>query len=464
VQSKGLAEHPVGVAIDYLRALHHDRKWLAPSEVLTRLITDRRLAEQAVGFPRTRDVWRRLRFVVDQARAFADAEHGGLRAYLAWAARQGSETARVAEAALPETDTDTLKIMTIHSAKGLEFPMVIVSGLTTRLVRPASGLQMLWPRGGGYALKLHSSVKTADFDAAQPIDEQMSADEKLRLLYVACTRARDHLVVSLHRKAGGAPTSAELIAGVAPGVPSLGPADFDLDVSRAATVTPPPTFGQWAASMGSSRASAARAAAVSASGFEGVLPSVADPGLVKGPRDLELAPWHKGRYGTAIGRAVHGVLQTVPLATGEGLESAIAAQSLAEGVVPHAALVASLVSAALASPLIARAAARPHWRETYSATVIGGKVLEGVIDLLYRDDDGLVVVDYKTDAVPASALSARVDFYRPQMAAYAATVEAATGERPVRCVLLFLSPDGAQAWEVPELAAAVTAIRAAVPG
>ena len=59
--------------------------------------------------------------------AWSGAEHGSLRDYLVWATRQGSDTARVAEAALPETDADTLKIMTIHSAKGLEFPMVIVS-------------------------------------------------------------------------------------------------------------------------------------------------------------------------------------------------------------------------------------------------------------------------------------------------------------------------------------------------
>jgi ATP-dependent helicase/nuclease subunit A len=454
--------HPVAVAIEYLRALHHERDWQAPSEVLTRLVTERRIFEQAVGAPRTRDVWRRLRFVVDQARAWSDTSHGGLREYLAWATRQGSDTARVAEAALPETDTDTLKIMTMHSAKGLEFPMVIVSGLTTRLVRPASGLQLLWPRTGGYALKLHSRAKTADFDAAHPIDEQMSADEKLRLLYVACTRARDHLVVSLHRKGNGSATSAELIAGVAGDVPSLRAVDRDVDLPVPPAVTPPPSLGRWTADITATRASAARPAAASASGFEGALPSVSDPGLVKGPRDLELAPWHKGRYGTAIGRAVHGVLQSVDLATAAGLADAVAAQALAEGVVPHAALVRELADSALAAPLIRRAATRPHWRESYAATVVGSRVLEGMIDLLYRDDDGLVIVDYKTDAVPFSALAARVDFYRPQMAAYAAAVAAATGEPAPRCVLLFLSPTGAEAWEVPELPAAMTAVRAAM--
>jgi ATP-dependent helicase/nuclease subunit A len=430
--------------------------------VLSRIAAERRMFEQAVGFPRTRDVWRRLRFVIDQARAWSDSEHGSLRAYLAWAVRQSSDTARVAEAALPETDADTLKIMTIHSAKGLEFPMVIVSGLTTRIRRPQSGLQVLWPRGGGYAVRLNSSVKTADFDAAQPIDEQMSADEKLRLLYVACTRARDHLVVSLHRKGSGTSTAAEVLAAVAPQMPALVPADVTIPPLPPAPVTAPPSYGTWSAAMAESRASATRPAAVSASGFEGQLPSVTDPGLAKGPRDLEQPPWYKGRYGTAIGRAVHGVLQSVDLATGAGLDDAVAAQTLAEGVVPYTELVTDLVMSALAAPLLRRAAARPHWRESYVATVLGDTVLEGIVDLLYRDDDGLVIVDYKTDAVPMSALSARVDFYRPQLAAYAAALETAVGEPVARCVLLFLAPAGAEAWEVPELQPAMTAIRAQV--
>jgi ATP-dependent helicase/nuclease subunit B len=187
-----------------------------------------------------------------------------------------------------------------------------------------------------------------------------------------------------------------------------------------------------------------------------------DPGLAKESQDLELPPWRKGRYGTAIGRAVHGVLQTVELATGLGFSDAVAAQTLVEGVVPATELVAALASSALAAPVVRRAAARPHWRESYVATVVGDRVLDGVVDLLYRDDDGLVLVDCKTDAGPATTLPARVECYRPQLAAYAAAVQAATGEPVVRCVLLFLSPDGADALVVPGIPAAVAEIRQAV--
>ena len=65
---------------------------------------------------------------------------------------------------------------------------------------------------------------------------------------------------------------------------------------------------------------------------------------------------------------------------------------------------------------VRRAAYRQHWRETYVGTVVGDRVLEGFIDLVYENDDGLVIVGHKTDTVPAIALDRRVTFYRPQIA------------------------------------------------
>nr|WP_275941617.1 PD-(D/E)XK nuclease family protein [Planosporangium mesophilum] len=462
-QPEGLPDdHAVALAVGYLKRLHNRRTWLAPSEVLAQIAADRRVFEVAATSPRTRDVWRRLRFVIDQARAWSDAEHASLREYLAWAARQGGEGSRVAEAVLPETDTDSLRITTIHAAKGLEYPVVIVSGMSGRPGGGNRGVDVIWPRDGGFHVKLGAGVQTRGFDAAKPIDEQMDHYERLRLLYVACTRARDHLVVSLHRKARtpadeSRSTNAELLAeasegaAVVPLTPAAGKAGARAKVGP---IAPPPAFRTWQEQTSTVRAKAARSAAVSASYLEGTLdaPRMAatnalgepdDPGLAKEPRDLELPPWNKGRYGTAIGRAVHGVLQSVDLATGDGLDAAVAAQILAEGVGEHADLVAALTRAALGSPVVRRAAARQHWRETYVGTVVGDRVLEGIVDLLYRDDDGLVIVDYKTDAAPAAALGTRVDYYRPQMAAYATAVEAATGEPVSRCVLLFLTPYGA---------------------
>jgi ATP-dependent exoDNAse (exonuclease V) beta subunit len=522
--SEERSSSPVGAALDYLRRLHRAARWMSPSEVLTRIIVDRRMFEVAAAGRRPQDSWRRLRFVVDQARAWSESEHGGLRGYLAWAARQGEDASRVPQPILPETDVDAVRVMTVHAAKGLEFPMVVLSGLSSA-PRAPSGVQVLWPPTGGYAVKLTKSVQTNDFEAAAPLDEQMDALERRRLLYVAATRARDHLVVSLHRKppTGAGRTNAQLLAEAgadgAGAVALRAPESPGRRPAGSAGVTPPPDWNTWLAGVRAAGDASRRPGAITASGLEGTDPpligpdpsladteppvagaapddlratapstpagvrradsdgepsadsevrsevdSGADPaGLAKGPRDLELPPWSKGRYGTAIGRAVHAVLQSIDLADGSGIEEAVLAQCVAEGVTGHAPVVRGLAASALASPVVQRAATRAAWRESWVATTMAATstagpsavppgppqqpadrdpaVLEGIVDLLYREDDGtVVIVDYKTDAVPAAALPARAAYYGPQIRAYAAAVSAATGA-PVSGILLFLHPE-----------------------
>ena len=146
-----------------------------------------------VGFAqgRPRDLWRRVRFVIEQARAFGETEGGSLRDFLHWADLQSAEGARVVETVLPETDDDAVRILTIHGAKGLEFPIAIVSGMTTKASNRKAGVQLVFPHDRDtYALRISSRVVTEEFERYQPIDEQMDFHEKLRLLYVALTRAR----------------------------------------------------------------------------------------------------------------------------------------------------------------------------------------------------------------------------------------------------------------------------------
>ncbi len=185
-----------------------------------------------------------------------------------------------------------------------------------------------------------------------------------------------------------------------------------------------------------------------------------DPGLQKRPRDIDLPPWLKGRYGTSVGRAVHGVLQTIDLATGAGLDEAVAAQCEAEAVPGRADDVRRLVLAALDSPSVREAAASPHWREVYACTPIDGRLLEGYVDLLYRGPEGLVVVDHKTAATSdPDELDRRVEGYRIQGASYALTVSATTAEPVARVTFLFLTPDGAVERNLSDLDASVTQVR-----
>ena len=188
-------------------------------------------------------------------------------------------------------------------------------------------------------------------------------------------------------------------------------------------------------------------------------PQSPSAGLQKRPRDLDLPPWLKGRYGTAVGRAVHGVLQTIDLATGEGLDAAVASQCEAEAIPDRRSDVTLLVRQALESSTVRAAAADPHWREVFACTPVGDRMLEGYIDLLHRSGEGLVVVDYKTSGSSDPAeLAERVEGYRLQGAAYALTVAATTGEPVVRVTFLFLTPAGAVEIDLPDLESSVAAV------
>ena len=96
-------------------------------------------------------------------------------------------------------------------------------------------------------------------------------------------------------------------------------------------------------------------------------------------------------------------------------------------------------TAALASPTVAAGAGRRHWRELFVAVPVGAGVLEGFVDLVLEEDDGLVVVDYKTDRVGGPAgLTAAAARYGPQVASYTLALEEATGRPVRRCVLVFV--------------------------
>jgi ATP-dependent helicase/nuclease subunit A len=479
------AGDPVAAAMQFLVALHEQRLWSTPSELLERIVRERSVIEVGALTGRFRDVARRVRFLVDQARAYEDAVGGTLRDYLAWAELQGAEGARVVEAVVPETDDDSVRIMTIHGAKGLEFPIVVCSGMTTAAQTASRGVEVLFPPAGGCQVKMVKGVQTAEFELHKPIDEQMGFHEKLRLLYVACTRARDHLVVSVHRKAQAPKpddrphwTHAELLWAAAqdaqwstPGAAAPRRAEGGSTIGELEPGLAPDV---WQAEYDRAHLRGNRRGFVSATTLahrldaapDGVAPADAgapdDPGLAKDGRDLELPPWNKGRYGTAIGRAVHATLQTIDLATGRGVEATAAAQAAAEGVLGHEATVEALTRAALACPIVRRAAERSYWREAYVAVPFDGITLEGYVDLVFRDDDGLVVVDYKTDSVDAETRSVRIAHYRIQAAAYALAVAEATGEPVVRAVLCFLDPSGATEVEFArdDLAAAVAEVRA----
>jgi ATP-dependent helicase/nuclease subunit A len=332
---------------------------------------------------------------------------------------------------------------------------------------------------GEVGYRFGKAIKTSEYEDWKPIDEQMDYDERIRLLYVASTRARDHLVVSMHRKArntsANGRSNGELLHDGAVArlddLPDAVAAEPQLALSavRAAApaAAPPMPFAAWERERTDALARAARPTAVAATALTD--DGDHDPagelgaGLQKRPRDLDLPPWLKGRYGTAVGRAVHGALQTIDLATAAGLDAAVAAQCEAEAIPDRAEQVRALVDHALGAPAVRAAAESAHWREVYACTPVDGRLLEGYVDLLYRSRDGLVVVDYKTAATDdVVELDRRRAGYRLQGASYALAIAATTGEPVVRVTFLFLTPNGAVELDLDDLDTAVADVRALV--
>jgi ATP-dependent helicase/nuclease subunit A len=456
-----LRDHPVAVAIAHVRSVAERVTTTTAADLLAAVADERRLFDLALAGADARDVWRRLRYVIEQARAWADAGGHGIRRYLQWAALQASES-RVADTILPEHDHDAVRVMTIHSAKGLEFPITIVAGLTTKPRRSASN-GVVWAND---TWMLAGRGDDGLFATHQPIDEQMGDAERRRLLYVACTRAVDHLVVSLHR---GAPTkrnadyndwgplsSAELLWAAGAGEPTSGAriTEFDLQPVAPAHVESKgldwADFDDWNAERDRVFAAAARRTGIAATRLSEELADtverdeVDDAGLNKRPVNIDLPPWQRGRYGTSIGRAVHGILQFCDLATGADIADLARAQCAAEGVMGLEPQVIALAQSALGTPIVRSVAnGAEHWRELFVAAPIGDRVLEGYIDLLVRTPDGLVIVDYKTDhwSGPVQT-SERVGRYRLQLAAYAAALASALDEAIIGGVLVRCSPTG----------------------
>ena len=435
------ARHPVVAGLAALRELHNCRWWESVSETVERVIRERRLLELAVPLTRPRDHWRRLRFVGETARAFVDGGGNSLRAFVAWLRQQVEEEARIVEVAVPEYDDDAVRILTVHGAKGLEFPITVLAGLgVVEQLRPPN---LLWGADGPEYRFARDRLESSGY--AELRDHARAAEEAeiTRLLYVAMTRARDHLIVSLWCPANKTSAAKRLLPHVRAAA-ALWRAETPLPLPRAAvdtddstddSVTTDTEREHWIATRAARVAAARRAPTVAAT----ALAHDADGEVVEVVDD-ERPPWRRGRAASAVGRAVHAVLQTVDLRTGDGLAATARAQALAEGVVEREGDIRALASSALQSPIVRDAVdnAWRYWREVPVGVEIDGVLVEGFIDLLVETPDGLVVVDYKTDHVSDALIDARLATYRLQGAAYALALETILGKPVARVVFLFV--------------------------
>ena len=450
--SQGRGDKAVLGGFDVLRSFHRARLDDATGALIDRFVRERGLMEAAVGYPRMREQWRRYRFLIEQAGRFNRAGGGTLRAFLQWVDDQISGGARVTETPVPESDEDAVRVMTIHGSKGLEFPVVILTGINSA---PApGGNSVIFDRASGRVEvgvgPARERFATSGFKELAELDNQMSAAEHIRLMYVATTRARDHLVLSMRRPAKGARTTAAVIADYMVDHDDLWDA-AELSASAAPSETHSAGDGDNLPAIDGTLHSTeyldewleARQRTIDE--FSRPL-FVAATALSRVHKDEEQEPdspepWRRGRAGTSIGRAVHAVLQSIDLASGEGVDHRARAQAVAEGVPDREAEIARLAEVAVNSDIVRRAVASQRiWREVPVAAPVGDGSLHGFIDLLFEEEGGLVVVDYKTDAVSVEQLPDIMGRYRLQGGAYAHAIGQITGKPVKEVVFLYLQP------------------------
>ncbi len=531
---------PIAGALQVLREAHRQRNVVPVAETVGRLLEATRAHAGFVMRPGGEQALANVLLIAELARRY---ESGGGLSFRGFVEQLEDEAlARQAgEASILEEGSDGVRIMTVHRAKGLEFPVVVLADPTCRLHRRTAG-RFIDTARGLCALRL-AGWPPLDLLDHEDVEVERDRQEGIRLAYVAATRARDLLVVpavgdgpyeggwleplhpaiyppaaerrdpapapacprfgrdSVLERLDGDPAGPDTVApgfyrfdeevpgpaGVvsfpAPGPappPSPRPAPAPRDAAGGGTAAPgygvvwwdpgcleldvEARFGirqaellsknvprevvdedlaryrTWRSRRDRTMEEAAAPSVQVVTVTELAHRQIAElvPVSMAEPELLELDRGGGRPAGPRFGSLVHAVLAAVPLDAGpDEIEQVARLHGRLLGAADvEVEAAAGVAAAGLAHPLfdrVRRAAAAGECRREAPVTMRDGDgvLVEGVVDLAFRDGDAWVVVDFKTDR----ELDAALDVYRRQVQLYADMVARATGS-PARGVLM----------------------------
>jgi ATP-dependent exoDNAse (exonuclease V) beta subunit len=183
---------PIGEALTALRGLHAGRNYRPVADTIGRLIDATRAHASFMLWRGGEQVLANVLHIGELARQY-EAEGGlSFRGFVEML-RTAAERAQAPEAPILEEGSEGVRLMTVHKAKGLEFPVVVLADITCGLSRDEAQRYLDSAREL-CAIKL---AGWAPLDLIENNDREAGRDqaEGVRLAYVAATRARDLLVV-----------------------------------------------------------------------------------------------------------------------------------------------------------------------------------------------------------------------------------------------------------------------------